>query len=196
MDDLISRQMAQRLFGKALTYKERIEKLTWTTSEVKQWLADCMEQLPSAQPDNQVHLCDSCSYTYPECPSVYTDMIFGNGTGNDNICACSKYLPSAQPEQCEDAVSRAEVLRMIDCINDHHAITPYKSAGAVTEHLTRIARSLPPVTPKQPDCAKCKSELANKIRGQQDNPGMLTENDKGRNWGLEWAAQIVEGKRR
>ena len=104
MDDLISRQMAQRLFGKALTYKERIEKLTWTTSEVKQWLADCMEQLPSAQPDNQVHLCDSCSYTYPECPSVYTDMIFGNGTGNDNICACSKYLPPAQPEiiRCKD----------------------------------------------------------------------------------------------
>ena len=50
--------------------------------------------------------------------------------------------------------------------------------------------------PAQPDCAKCKSELANKIRGQQDNPGMLTEKDKGRNWGLEWAAQIVEGKRR
>ena len=48
MDDLISRQMAQRLFGKALTYKERIGKLTWTTSEVKQWLADCMEQLPPA----------------------------------------------------------------------------------------------------------------------------------------------------
>ena len=55
------------------------------------------------------------------------------------------------------------------------------------------ARCLPPA---QPDCAKCKSELANKIRGQQDNLGMLTENDKGRNWGLEWAAQIVEGKRR
>ena len=58
-------------------------------------------------------------------------------------------LPPAQPEPCEDAVSRAEVLRMINCINDHHAITPYKSVGAVTEHLTRIASSLPPVTPKQ-----------------------------------------------
>ena len=54
-----------------------------------------------------------------------------------------------EPEPCEDAVSRAEVLRMINCINDHHAITPYKSVGAVTEHLTRIASSLPPVTPKQ-----------------------------------------------
>ena len=47
-EDLIDRQAAQRLFGKALTYKERIGKLTWTTSEVKQWLADCTEQLPSA----------------------------------------------------------------------------------------------------------------------------------------------------
>ena len=58
-------------------------------------------------------------------------------------------LPPAQPEPCEDAVSRAEVLRMINCINDHHAITPYKSVGAITEHLTRIASNLPPVTPKQ-----------------------------------------------
>ena len=58
-------------------------------------------------------------------------------------------LPPAQPEPCEDAVSRAEVLRMINCINDHHAITPYKSVGAVTEHLTRIASNLPPAQPKR-----------------------------------------------
>jgi hypothetical protein len=49
--DSISRQAAQRLFGKALTYKERNGKLTWTTSEFKQWLADCTEQLPHAQPE-------------------------------------------------------------------------------------------------------------------------------------------------
>ena len=60
-------------------------------------------------------------------------------------------MPPAQPEPCEDAVSRAEILRMINCINDHHAITPYKSVGAVTEHLTRIASNLPLVTPKQPE---------------------------------------------
>ena len=60
-----------------------------------------------------------------------------------------KQLPNIQPEPCEDAVSRAEVLRMIDCINDHHTITPYKSVGAVTEHLTRIASNLSPVAPKQ-----------------------------------------------
>jgi len=58
-----------------------------------------MPYMSSVCPDNQVHLCDSCSYTYPECPSEYTDMIFGNGIGNDNVCACSKYIPSAQPKK-------------------------------------------------------------------------------------------------
>ena len=74
-----------------------------------------------------------------------------NGMSIDGIVDALEQLPPVQPEQCDDAVSRAEVLRMIDCINDHQAITPYKSVGAVTEHLTRIASSLPPVTPKQPE---------------------------------------------
>lgn len=60
------------------------------------WYAEQIKQLSPVQPDNQVHLCNSCSYIYPECPSMYNDMIFGNGRGNDNICACSKYLPPAQ----------------------------------------------------------------------------------------------------
>lgn len=54
---------------------------------------------PPAQPNNQVNLCDSCKYSYPDCPSEADDVIFGNGKGNDNICACNKYLPPAQPEQ-------------------------------------------------------------------------------------------------
>ena len=60
MSDLIDRQAAQRLFGKALTYKERNGKLTWTTSEVKQWLADCTEQLPPAQPE--IIRCKDCKH--------------------------------------------------------------------------------------------------------------------------------------
>ena len=54
--------------------------------------------LTDAQPDNQINLCDSCDYSYPDCPSKDDDVIFGNGIGNDNICACNKYKPSAQPE--------------------------------------------------------------------------------------------------
>ena len=69
---------------------------------VQEVFADCIEALeilPSAQPDNQTNLCDSCDYSYPDCPSKYDDVIFGNGIGNDNICACNKYKPSAQPER-------------------------------------------------------------------------------------------------
>lgn len=55
-----------------------------------------MKTLPSAL-NNQVNLCDSCTYTYPECPSEKHKVIFGNGIGNDNICACNKYQPTIQP---------------------------------------------------------------------------------------------------
>lgn len=60
---------------------------------------EAIRLLPSAQPDNQVNLCDSCKHTYPDCPSQNDDVIFGNGNGDDNICACAKYAPSAQSEQ-------------------------------------------------------------------------------------------------
>lgn len=45
--------------------------------------------------NNQINLCDSCKYLYPACPSgkEKDDVIFGNGIGNDNICACNKYDP-------------------------------------------------------------------------------------------------------
>ena len=93
-------------------------------------------------------ICSICGNDCDKSKFVY------NAPQDDQVIMCPEHyalstLPPAQPEPCEDAVSRAEVLRMIDCINDHQAITPYKSVGAVTEHLTRIASSLPPVTPKQ-----------------------------------------------
>lgn len=97
--DLISRKAALDIFDDynvAVEFNGNIEAYSRDRKRL------C--ELPSIQPNNQVHLCDSCSYTYPECPSVYTDVIFGNGIGNDNICACSKYLPSTQSEiiRCND----------------------------------------------------------------------------------------------
>lgn len=52
--------------------------------------------LPSATKklNNQIHLCDSCKYDYPNCPSENEDVLFGNGVGNDNICCCAKYIAS------------------------------------------------------------------------------------------------------
>ena len=40
---------------------------------------------------NHVNLCDSCMWKYPQCK--YDNIIFGDGVGNDNICACSNYKP-------------------------------------------------------------------------------------------------------
>ena len=41
--------------------------------------------------NNSVHLCNSCSYDYPDCPSE--EYMFGDGVGNDNICCCGSYDP-------------------------------------------------------------------------------------------------------
>ena len=58
-------------------------------------LHDMISNLTSAQPriNNQINLCDSCKYLYPACPSEEDDVLYGNGIGNDNICACNKYDP-------------------------------------------------------------------------------------------------------
>jgi len=45
----------------------------------------------SMLPNNRIHLCEYCKYDYPECPAKKDDVIFGNGTGHDNICDCAKF---------------------------------------------------------------------------------------------------------
>ena len=91
MSDLISRQAAIDALHMHLMYR-------MGTDSNKKQLDDWINGLPSVQPENQVHLCDSCRHVFPECPSEEDDVIYGNGKGNDNICACNKYEPSAQPE--------------------------------------------------------------------------------------------------
>lgn len=73
-----------------------------------EWCTDCKEYdqtkhccprwnrvirstLEDIRVNNQVNLCDSCKYTYPDCPSTHEDVLYGNGEGDDNICACTKY---------------------------------------------------------------------------------------------------------
>ena len=43
--------------------------------------------------NNEVNLCDSCCSEYPACQHEGDDIgnVFGDGVGNDNICACNKY---------------------------------------------------------------------------------------------------------
>lgn len=81
---------------------------------MKQWFEHEKAQLSQEGTtfalNNQVNLCDSCTYTYPECPSEKDDVIFGNGIGNDNICACNKYQPTIQPEQQHGRIFREIVV--------------------------------------------------------------------------------------
>lgn len=106
-----------------------------------------LSTLPSTQPDNQVHLCDSCLYTYPECPSVYTDMIFGNGRGNDNICACSKYLPLIKHDT--DTISRQAVIDTIDEWKEACADSGHKETASDITLIRKDFIDLPSVMPKQ-----------------------------------------------
>ena len=59
-----------------------------------------INRLPSAEPErttgNHVHLCGTCKKSIPECGMNH--VIFGDGFGNDNVCACSGY-EVAEPER-------------------------------------------------------------------------------------------------
>lgn len=43
--------------------------------------------------NNHIHLCQSCYKEIANCDADNNDIMFGDGTGNDNICCCNKYLP-------------------------------------------------------------------------------------------------------
>lgn len=60
MSDLIDRQTAQRLFRKAISFREYVGKMMWSASEVKEWVAEFIEDLPSAEPEI-IH-CKDCKY--------------------------------------------------------------------------------------------------------------------------------------
>lgn len=99
MDDLINRQAAIDAVCESCSLVGDYHKCDGYPKD-STWCEEvtALRNVPSAQPDNQTNLCDSCDYSYPDCPSKNDDVIFGNGIGNDNICACNKYKPSAQPE--------------------------------------------------------------------------------------------------
>ena len=123
--DTISRQAAK---------KELKEKVFRNYTDEFWGAMQVLDELPSV-PNNQVNLCDSCTYTYPECPSEINDIFFGNGFGNDNICACNKYQPSVQPvatDATSDTISRQAAIDALDCING----------------VEDVLRSLPTVQPE------------------------------------------------
>lgn len=103
--------------------------------------------MPSAL-NNQVNLCNSCTYTYPECPSEKDDVIFGNGIGNDNICACNKYQPTVQPVATDtnvgDTISRQQA---IDALDKRFDNIPMEQTAEILK-LRKDLRELPTIQPE------------------------------------------------
>ena len=95
-----------------------------------------LKNLPSVEPDNQVHLCIFCKHSYPECQTEMSDVIFGNGIGHDNVCACSKFeikpgrTAKVYKKQTTDRLYQfycGECCQMIDCsfYEDYRSIKSY-----------------------------------------------------------------------
>ena len=91
MSDLISRQDAIDILTSAV---ERCKGIYGDLGGAVSGARELIKSAPSAEATettgNHVHLCDSCRYSYPDCPDD-AKVIFGDGKGHDNICACSKY---------------------------------------------------------------------------------------------------------
>lgn len=89
--DSISRAEAIEMFHKKCDKEGMLGRydIQWT-----------LETLPSADRptvNNKVHLCDSCTHSYPDCSAKGHDVLFGNGKGNDNICCCNQYEAVGRP---------------------------------------------------------------------------------------------------
>lgn len=106
--------------------------------------------------NNKVNLCDSCSQVYPDCTSKPENVYFGDGIGHDNICACSEYRPSAQPECTRECMPMyADVS---DCISRQAAID---AVGSMLRRKFGIGGDLAEITledlpPAQPQRMKGK----------------------------------------
>lgn len=95
MNDLISRQdTLKRLCEKCTEGLEVSACGKWKCIEYR-----LIEDMPSADIlNNKVHLCNSCQHNYPDCSAKQDDIIFGDGTGSDNICCCAKYETADRPQ--------------------------------------------------------------------------------------------------
>jgi len=88
MNDLISRQAAIDAFLTELTKRERKNLLhTWSTVEVKYFVVDMLEKLPSAQPE--IVRCKDCKYSEYPAPTVtrYRCSLFDRCVIADWFCA-------------------------------------------------------------------------------------------------------------
>ena len=110
MDDLISRKAAIEAFLTELTKRERKNLLhTWSTVEVKYFVVEMLEQLPSAQPEThdkrtKTHSCDCISRqaAINEIKSLFLNVPYSEKNIAWSMALTKiRQLPSAQPELIE-----------------------------------------------------------------------------------------------
>mgnify|MGYP007069842269 CR=1 FL=1 len=150
MDDFISRKSAISAASRTDYRGLTIEEVTKVTDAV----IEEIKRLPSAQlehiANNKVHLCTSCQYTVETCCSHGNDALFGDGTGNDNICACNKYNPISVKGQAEDCISRKAAMKAVLKVvpNDEY----------FNEKIRNSIESLPSVQPEEykKGCRNCR----------------------------------------
>ena len=99
--------------------------------------------------NNAVNLCDSCTHFYPGCPAAEDEVVFGDGIGHDNICACSEYQPksSESKRDSSDTISRQGA---IDALTDD--LSYYGSGDERAFGMSRaigIIEKLPPAEKTQ-----------------------------------------------
>ena len=110
--------------------------------------------------NNKVNLCDSCSQVYPDCTSKPKNVYFGDGAGHDNICACSEYRPSAQPEThdkrtethaCDCVSGVAAIVAAIEAVDEWDGGYNVQRANMIRDAI----KALPSAQPEE-DCNTCK----------------------------------------
>lgn len=89
--------------------------------------------------NNKIHLCNSCQKTYLECDSKAEDIIFGNGIGNDNICACACYLPAADVT----SVVHGTWLPIVSYNNTYKCSECGRLLVDITDGLKMVAKNYP-----------------------------------------------------
>lgn len=94
-EDVISRQAAIDAFLTELTERERKNLLhTWSTVEVKYFVVDMLEKLPSAQPE--IIRCKDCKFYSPmnrETKTGICNLIMHQNFGDNWFCAGAERRP-------------------------------------------------------------------------------------------------------
>lgn len=75
---------------------------------------DAIELLKAQEPiEERLNLCESCKQDFGSCAAQFDDIVFGNGTGNDNVIGCGAYVNRWKTQE-----PRVLTLKEVDALED------------------------------------------------------------------------------